>query len=37
MFELRAVTEVDVAEFLRVSESSGLFRAEELGAVEGML
>ncbi len=34
MFELRAVTEVDVAEFLRVSESSGLFRAEEQGAVE---
>ena len=37
MFELRAVTELDVGEFLRVSESSGLFRAEELGAVEGML
>lgn len=37
MFEMRAVVPADVAEFLRVSESSGLFRAEELGAVEWML
>ena len=35
--EMRAVNASDVLEFLRVSESSGLFRGEELGAVEGML
>jgi len=35
--ELRAVVPADVGEFLRVSEGSGLFRREELGAVEGML
>ena len=34
---MRAVNASDVLEFLRVSESSGLFRGEELGAVEGML
>lgn len=37
MFEMRAVVPADAAEFLRVSESSGLFRREELSAVEGVL
>ena len=37
MVELRLVQPADVGEFLRVSESSGLFRPEELPAVEGML
>ena len=37
VIELRLVQPADVGEFLRVSESSGLFRPEELPAVEGML